>query len=132
LVDTRATRTNVIATLRQVAGRVKATDQVVVYFAGHAVCLQNPRTKADEYYLLPHGASLTTMKRQGLSTKKLGELLGLIRAEELIVVLDCCHAGGVSAGLGQLQWNPAALNDVGAGYKNFYVMAAANGHQEVI
>jgi hypothetical protein len=49
LFDARATRRNVIATLRQVADRVKATDQVVLYFAGHAVCMQHPKTKADEY-----------------------------------------------------------------------------------
>jgi hypothetical protein len=72
------------------------------------------------------------MRRPGLSTNELGQLLGLIRSEELIVILDCCHAGGVSAGLGQLQWSPSALSAIGADYKSFFVMAAANGYQEVI
>jgi hypothetical protein len=131
LPDDKATHDEIIATLRELANRVKATDQVVVYFAGHGACLPNPVTKVDDYYLIPYDATVDTVETMGISTKELGDILQGSGAEELILILDCCHGGGVVGRLA-FQWNESTLDAMCAGWRHFYAMAAASGHQEVI
>jgi len=81
LFDAQAARDEIIAKLKEIARVVQATDQVVIYFGGHGACLQNPVTKLDDYYLIPHDAALDTVETRGISTKEFGQILQEFKAE---------------------------------------------------
>jgi hypothetical protein len=130
--DEAATKAEIKAKLTELSGVVRATDQLVIYFGGHGACLKDPVTKRDEYYLIPHDAAIDSAATDGLSTQELGTILEKFKALELIVILDCCHSGGVGVGLAQFTWNERTLAAMRAGFVQFYAMAAASGYQELL
>ncbi|WP_110518466.1 caspase family protein [Herpetosiphon llansteffanensis] len=80
---------------------------IIFYYSGHGI--RDERT--DEYFLLPHdGFDAAT----GLTATELSESLQAISAQRLLVLLDCCHSGGMAKsgnGLGRddkSQWAKAA------------------------
>jgi hypothetical protein len=70
--------------LAEVAGP-EAT--AVVYFSGHG--LETP-----DYYLLPHGYDLADLPGTAIPGPVFSGRLRAIQAGKLVVLLDCCHAGG--------------------------------------
>ncbi len=62
---------------------------IVVYYSGHGG--RNEETEI--YCLLPHDATTSTSR---ISTTSLSKALDAIPAQRLLVVLDCCHAGGMT------------------------------------
>lgn len=59
----------------------------LVYFSGHGV-------EAPEHYLLPHGHRMNDLPGRAITGREFTEKLCAIRAKKLIVLLDCCFAGG--------------------------------------
>ncbi|ABX07753.1 peptidase C14 caspase catalytic subunit p20 (plasmid) [Herpetosiphon aurantiacus DSM 785] len=62
---------------------------IVVYYSGHG----GRNEETDTYCLLPHDATTATSR---LSTATLSAALDAIPAKRLLVLLDCCHAGGMT------------------------------------
>jgi hypothetical protein len=93
LTGAGATRDKVLASLDLLSQQIAPTDTFVFYFSGHGYKVAS--TMGEVYYLLPHGYALDQLYRTAISDRELTEKLRAIRAQKLLVLLDCCHAGGV-------------------------------------
>lgn len=85
LTDWTATRAGIVEALMGLAGKAKADDVVTVYFSGHGGMLP---AAPGHRFLVPRDRDL-------LDGEKFTELLRTIPAHRLLVLLDCCYAGGV-------------------------------------
>lgn len=93
LVDAKATRANILDELEAMAHRVASMPQstVVIFFAGHG------EPVGDSYGLLPYDADLKNLAGTALTADLFHKRVAKIRerAKRLVVLLNCCHAGGV-------------------------------------
>ncbi|MCY1083644.1 caspase family protein [Archangium lansingense] len=92
LLDGEASITAIRTELKQLAARTGPEDTAVVFFSGHGGRTPDGRRQ----YLLPYDAEPGRLDATALSMEEFRELLGNIRAGRLLVVLDCCHAGGAA------------------------------------
>jgi Caspase domain len=88
LTDTGATRSGIVAALKEIAGRSRAEDAVTIYYSGHGGKLQSGRR-----FLVPRD-------REWLYGDDFTDLLTAIPAQRLLLLLDCCYAGGIHVGSG--------------------------------
>jgi hypothetical protein len=87
LTGSKATHDGIVTALQGLAQRASADDVVTVYFSGHGAMLP---TTPPRRFLVPHD-------RNWLDGGEFTELLGAIQAQRLLVLLDCCYAGGIHA-----------------------------------
>ena len=87
LTGTEARRDAVLSALDWLAGAAGPEATAVVYFSGHGM-------ETPDYFLLPYGYALTDLTGTALPGALFTEKLRAIRAGKLMVLLDCCHAGG--------------------------------------
>jgi hypothetical protein len=88
-----ATREAILTALDQLAQSTDSQSTAVFYFSGHGY-----RARAsigEAYYLLPHGYDVERLSETAISGAEFTEKLRAIPAQKLLVLLDCCHAGGV-------------------------------------
>lgn len=93
LTDKDATRANIIDALETLASATNAESTVLIYFSGHGYQLSGA---IKSYFLMPYGYDSKDLSETAISGS---EFVGLIRdipAQRLLVLLDCCHAGGLS------------------------------------
>jgi hypothetical protein len=94
LVNEEATRDEVLSALKGLRTdrehRARVNDLVVVFFAGHGA------KEKDQFYLLPHDASLNKLAETALSGTQLRDELKLMPCPVLLL-LDACHAAGFGA-----------------------------------
>lgn len=64
-------------------------ETAIVYYSGHGGKIAN------EYYLVPFGFDRNRPQTTGISGKEFSEKIEAIKAKKLIVILDCCRAGGI-------------------------------------
>jgi uncharacterized caspase-like protein len=92
-----ATRAGILAALEQLAVQLPATGDatVLIFFAGHGM------SQGSGYYLLPHDYSPINLAGTGISGAGFRAAIDRIaqRAQCLVVVLNCCHSGGVGSGV---------------------------------
>ncbi len=83
-------RDDVLQALDKLAKQVKADPDAtaVVYFSGHG-------TEMPDYYFLPHGYNTTDLPGTAVSGVEFTAKLRAIQARRLLVLLDCCKAGGI-------------------------------------
>ena len=97
LTGAKAGRGPVLKGLDSLAG-VGADSSVIVYFSGHGE--QVRRGKKTAYYLMPHGYDLDRLEETAISGSEFAAKLSNIKAERLLVLLDCCHSGGFGGAVG--------------------------------
>jgi serine/threonine protein kinase len=122
LHDEEATRDRILDALEVVGREALLSDQVVVWFGGHGHEKQGGDSKLPDgmtRYLLPFDATWETAETHGISARGLAEALSPIRASEVVVVLDCCHSGGLTPVFAQ------KLGKLLQGNRTRYVLAAA-------
>lgn len=96
LTEGAADRKGILDAFDRLIGRVSKNPQstVIVYYSGHGAKLE--RGGAAEYFLVPSGYDPrrleTLVTGQEFATK-----IEAINANKLVVLLDCCHAGGIPA-----------------------------------
>ncbi len=88
-----ARRAAILDGLRQVAERATADSTVVVYFSGHGYAAEASIGTA--YYLMPFGYDLNRLAATAISGTEFNAALQAIQAQKILVLLDCCHAGGL-------------------------------------
>ena len=82
-----ADRDAILSALDWLADSAGPEASAVVYFSGHGL-------EAPDYYLMPHGYSLADLPGTAIPGSLFTERLRAIQAQKLMVLLDCCHAGG--------------------------------------
>lgn len=88
-----AGRSQILAALDGLAQRAAGEDTVLVYYSGHGYRVAS--TTGEAFYLLPYGYDLQRLYQTAVSGAEFTAALRAIPARKLLVLLDCCHAGGV-------------------------------------
>jgi hypothetical protein len=109
LTGPEATRARVLAVLDSLAQATTAQSSVLVYFSGHGYRVASKAGHA--YYLMPHGYDLSRLPETAISGAELTDRLRAVTAQKLLLLLDCCYAGGLDAtkGPGGLELQNGAL-----------------------
>ncbi|MFM7255519.1 MAG: caspase family protein [Betaproteobacteria bacterium] len=114
LRDSQATKTAVMAALKNLRDRVQLGDRVFIYFSGHGTQLSEARTCQQ---------ALMTYDMQAISNREMADFTTQIseKADKVIVMLDACFSGGVLVG------RSVRLKDSEALAAKFYVDSRGKG-----
>jgi len=98
LVNEDSTKKNVISSLDKIISKTKklAKATVVVYYSGHGLQIpddDDPEKK--EYFLKTAGADQTKKEETMLNGDLFSAKIKKIKADKLLILLDCCHADGM-------------------------------------
>ena len=90
LLDAKASRTNILDALEKLANDVSG-GTALIFFAGHGAPV------GESYALLPYDADLKNLAGTAITAEVFHQRVAKIRtnAKRLVVLLNCCHAGGV-------------------------------------
>lgn len=94
LTGPQADRAHVLAGLDTLAQRATADSTVIVYYSGHGYQVEM-KGVSTTHYLLPHGYQQGSLQQSAISGPELLQKLQAIPAQKLLLLLDCCHAGGL-------------------------------------
>jgi len=97
LTEENASVESIRAELKRLAKVIEKDRQgstVVVYFSGHGGYVKSH--EGDAYYLVASASGRNQFQETTLRGMEFTALLEDIRAERLLLVLDCCHAGGIT------------------------------------
>ena len=90
LTNERATQTDILIQIDEIAKKAKSNDTVIFFFSGHGASdPKNPKG----FYFLPYDARKEHIARSSVNMGGL-EFLGTIQAKRLLVIADACHSGG--------------------------------------
>jgi len=95
LTSETATRVNILGILEKLAAQSSPESTVLFYFSGHGY--QVDSTIGQMYYLMPYGYDVKRLYQTSVSGAELTERLRAIPAKKMLVLLDCCHAGGLDS-----------------------------------
>ncbi|HEU19202.1 MAG TPA: peptidase C14 [Deltaproteobacteria bacterium] len=100
---------------------------VFVYFSGHGA--PNPRT--GDAYLVPYDGDPSFIDQTGYSLKRMYNVLGKLKAKEIIVVLDSCFSGAGGRSVIAKGARPLVMNLQNniVFSKNITVLSASSGDQ---
>ena len=94
LTGEQATAANILAALDTLAESASPDSTALVYFSGHGI-------EAPNYYLLPYGHDRADLPGTAIPGALFTARLRAVRAGKLLVLLDCCHAGGQAEAKGE-------------------------------
>lgn len=89
-----ATRLGILDGLEWLQGQLDADKSgnttAVVYYTGHGF-----RDEQSNFYLIPYDAKKGRIRSRGLRAQAFAEAVSELSPRRLLVILDCCHAGGM-------------------------------------
>ncbi len=103
LKDSKADRNGILASLDRLAKVTDANSTVVIYFSGHG------GKKDGGYYFCPHGFNPAALKETAISGPEFTNKIAAIPAKKKLILLDCCHAGGIGSGVKGEGFNKASV-----------------------
>ena len=91
VLNSDATVANVIGKLDSLAETTKNTpaEMVIIYFSGHG-CVKN-----DNYYIVCRDTINTDVENTAIKGSVFVEKLKSIQTDKMLILLDCCHSGGM-------------------------------------
>ncbi|MEH2229532.1 MAG: caspase family protein [Nostoc sp.] len=109
LTGEEANATNILSALSWLADVTGKDDTVIVYFSGHGM-------ETPDYYLMPYGYNLGNLQGTAILGSTFTQHLQAIQAQKLLVILDCCHAGGQAEAKGAIKspLPPSAIAQLGS------------------
>lgn len=93
LTGEQATRDAILAALDALARSTTPESTLLFYFSGHGYRVTAPTGVFT--YLMPFGYDLERLYETAVSGGELTQRLRAIPAQKSLVLLDCCHAGGI-------------------------------------
>jgi hypothetical protein len=96
LSESGAGRQAILDALDRLAERVSRSSDTtaLVYFSGHGGRIERPGLPP-EYFLVPFGFDPAWRQHTAISALEFTNKIEAINASKLVVMLDCCHAGGI-------------------------------------
>jgi hypothetical protein len=91
LLDAEATRAGIVAALRDLVATAGEDATLLLYYSGHGGQVGGAT------YLLPIDTDLDAIATTALSFDELAKELAGLRARKVLLIFDCCHAGGARA-----------------------------------
>jgi hypothetical protein len=91
------TRQGILDGLNWLIGQVKNEPDAtaVVYYSGHGLEIKDQNGDVKGYSLVPLGYKPQNRLQTAVSGKEFAEKIGALQVKKLLVLLDCCHAGGI-------------------------------------
>lgn len=98
LTENFATRQQIFDAFDWLIGRISQNPEatVIVYYSGHGGRIED-LDGSPKYFLVPYGFDPSRIADTAISGREFTEKIEAINARKLVVILDCCHAGGVPA-----------------------------------
>lgn len=96
LLDSEATQQNLLQALAKLAQESNLNSTVFIYISSHGGQLKSGSYSGE--YLLPVDTDFTSeavLAETAISGTQFTEALRAIPAQKLVVIFDCCHAGGI-------------------------------------
>ncbi|MEZ4863423.1 MAG: caspase family protein [Caldilineaceae bacterium] len=93
LTEGAATRAAVLSGLDTMA-TMPADATAIIYFSGHGYQVES--SMGLSYYLMPNGYDVRKLYQTAISSQEFAAKLAAIPAKRLLLLLDCCHAGGLA------------------------------------
>lgn len=93
LSDSRADRDGILMALDDLAKDTDVDSTVVIYFSGHG------GKKDGGYYFCPYKFNSTALQETAISGPEFKDKIAAIPARKKLILLDCCHAGGIGSGI---------------------------------
>lgn len=94
LTGPTADRLGIMAELDQLANNCDEKATVVVYFSGHGYQIKS--SFGESYFLMPYDYDINRLSQTAISGSEFVDKLKAIRVQKLLLLLDCCYAGGLS------------------------------------
>jgi hypothetical protein len=92
-----ASRVNILEQLEWLEDRIAADASgnatAIVYYTGHG--WRDEAADPDEFYLIPYDVREDKIRSRALRAADLADAIEALKPQRLLVVLDCCHAGGM-------------------------------------
>jgi hypothetical protein len=95
LTKSEATRANVLSALDRLAKSADPEATAIIYFSGHGYRIASPG-QPETFHLMTYGHDLNDIPNTTIDGNEFTAKLRAIRSKKLLVLLDCCHAGGVA------------------------------------
>ena len=98
--------------LDKLTAATDAESAVIIYFTGHGGRVRAGAHEGE--YLLPVDADVETeqaLAESAIAGEEFAERLRAIRASKVIVIFDCCHAGGIGQPMAASPSVPAAFSE---------------------
>jgi hypothetical protein len=135
LTEQKANREGILTAFDKLVQQVNNDPDatVVVYFSGHGGVFRST-ANSTKYFLVPYGYDPEHRENTAISDYEFTRYIEAIKARKLIVLLDCCHAGGVpllknaETAFEKLAVPPALLQALQAG--GGHVVVASSQDQE--
>ncbi|MBI3959683.1 MAG: caspase family protein [Chloroflexi bacterium] len=93
LTGENAKRADVLAGLDKLAQTARPDSTVIVYFSGHGYQVNS--SHGTFHYLMPYGYDQSALAKTAISGEEFARKLQAIPAQKFLLLLDCCHAGGL-------------------------------------
>ncbi len=95
LTETSATRQEILTAFDQLIEQVNQDPDatVIIYYSGHGGRIK----RTNEYFLVPYGYDPSQRADTAILGLEFTQKIEAIKARKLVVLLGCCHAGGVPA-----------------------------------
>ncbi|AYQ31569.1 caspase family protein [Runella sp. SP2] len=97
LTDSNATKVKILEGIDSLVTKTKTdkADLVWVYFSGHGYKQTSPEG-TDKHFLIAHDTLAADVENTALLGADFIDRINKIKAEKILLLLDCCHAGGIS------------------------------------
>ena len=92
LLDSQATRANILENLNWLKAMARAGDVVVVFYAGHGYC-----SKEGVFYLVPYDAEVRNLTGTAIAGDVLEKTMGEFEGRT-VLMLDACYAANIGVG----------------------------------
>jgi len=93
-----ARRQAILDALDRLAKAADESSTVLIYFSGHGYRAITPIGEA--YFLIPFGVQMEHLKDTAINGSEFTSRLQAIKSKKLLLLLDCCHSGGVGLAKG--------------------------------
>ena len=96
LTETEATRNSILQAFDELAAQVKKKPNatVMIYYSGHGGEVVSAG-KSSQYFLVPNDYDVSDFENTAITGEEFITKIRAIAAKKLIIILDCCHAGGI-------------------------------------
>ncbi len=103
-----ATRENILAGFDWLQARLAQDPAAtaVIYYSGHG--WRDEQTQPPQYYFIPYDVRRDRLRSSALRADELAEAIDALQPQRLLVILDCCHAGGMGVKDLATPYRPAA------------------------
>lgn len=97
LTEDKSTKDSIINAFDEIIKKSAETPDstVFIYYSGHGQRFPKPSEKKFDYYLITYGADNNDKEKTMLNGNIFSEKIEKIKANRILVLLDCCYAGGI-------------------------------------